>query len=326
MAVRYASIIIDISHESVDRIFQYRIPEQLQEEVRVGSQVRVPFGSGNRSRKGYVVEITEKAAFDEARIKEVAGLAKGSVTADTRLLELAWWMKERYGSTMHQALKTVLPVKRKVKARNKQVVKSMVEDERVREEKRKESVISLNQEQQQVVDAFRGDFDRGEQTPYLIHGITGSGKTEVYMAMIDHVLASGRQVIVLIPEIALTFQTVMRFYARFGEKICVMHSRLSEGERYDQFDRARRGEASIMIGARSALFAPFDRLGLIIMDEEHEGAYRSEGAPRYHAREVAEHLARTSGGFLVMGSATPSVEAYSKAEYDISLSFEILFL
>lgn len=314
MAVRYASIIIDISHESVDRIFQYRIPEQLQEEVRVGSQVLVPFGSGNRSRKGYVVEITEKAAFDEARIKEVAGLAKGSVTADTRLLELAWWMKERYGSTMHQALKTVLPVKRKVKARNKQVVKSMVEDERVREEKRKESVISLNQEQQQVVDAFRGDFDRGEQTPYLIHGITGSGKTEVYMAMIDHVLASGRQVIVLIPEIALTFQTVMRFYARFGEKICVMHSRLSEGERYDQFDRARRGEASIMIGARSALFAPFDRLGLIIMDEEHEGAYRSEGAPRYHAREVAEHLARTSGGFLVMGSATPSVEAYSKAE------------
>ncbi len=317
MAVRYASIIIDISHESVDRIFQYRIPEQLQEEVRVGSQVRVPFGSGNRSRKGYVVEITEKAAFDEARIKEVAGLAKGSVTADTRLLELAWWMKERYGSTMHQALKTVLPVKRKVKARNKQVVKSMVEDERVREEKRKESVISLNQEQQQVVDAFRGDFDRGEQTPYLIHGITGSGKTEVYMAMIDHVLASGRQVIVLIPEIALTFQTVMRFYARFGEKICVMHSRLSEGERYDQFDRARRGEASIMIGARSALFAPFDRLGLIIMDEEHEGAYRSEGAPRYHAREVAEHLARTSGGFLVMGSATPSVEAYSKAEAGI---------
>ena len=126
MAVKYASVIIDISHESVDRIFQYRIPENLLEEVKVGSQVCVPFGSGNRSRKGYVVEITEKAAFDEARIKAVTDLVKGSVTADSRLLELAWWMKERYGSTMHQALKTALPVKKRVKARNQQVVKSMI--------------------------------------------------------------------------------------------------------------------------------------------------------------------------------------------------------
>ena len=129
--------------------------------------------------------------------------------------------------------------------------------------------------------------------------------------------------IVLIPEIALTFQTVMRFYARFGERICVMHSRLSDGERYDQFDRARRGEAQIMIGARSALFTPFERLGLIVMDEEHEGAYRSEGAPRYHAREVAEHLARMEGAHFVMGSATPSVEAYSKAEAGLYRLFSL---
>ena len=183
MTVKYASVIIDISHESVDRIFQYRIPEDLQEEVKIGSQVCVPFGSGNRRRKGYVVEITEKAAFDEARIKEVAGLVKGSVTADSRLLELAWWMKERYGSTMHQALKTALPVKRRVKARNQQVVKSMIGDLWSWKEAEKKPDIFLNEQQQQVVDAFCRDYDKGERTPYLIHGITGSGKTEVYMTM-----------------------------------------------------------------------------------------------------------------------------------------------
>ena len=323
MAVKYASVIIDISHESVDRIFQYRIPENLLEEVKVGSQVCVPFGSGNRSRKGYVVEITEKAAFDEARIKAVTDLVKGSVTADSRLLELAWWMKERYGSTMHQALKTALPVKKRVKARNQQVVKSMIGNLWSWKETREQPDIFLNAQQQQIIQAFCRDYDKGERTPYLIHGITGSGKTEVYMAMIDHVLLLGFQVIVLIPEIALTFQTVMRFYARFGEQICVMHSRLSDGERYDQFDRARRGEAQIMIGARSALFTPFEKLGLIVMDEEHEGAYRSEGAPRYHAREVAEHLAGMEGAHFVMGSATPSVEAYSKAEAGLYRLFSL---
>ncbi len=127
----------------------------------------------------------------------------------------------------------------------------------------------------------------------------------------------------LIPEIALTYQTVMRFYARFGERICVMHSRLSAGERYDQFERARRGDTEIMIGARSALFTPFARLGLIVIDEEHEGAYQSEGAPRYHAREVAQQLARMHEAQLVLGSATPSIEAYSRARAGLYRLFSL---
>lgn len=318
MARKYASIIIDISHENVDRIFQYRIPESLLSEIRVGSQVCVPFGSGNRSRKGYVVDITEKAGFEESRIKEILGLVTGSITADSRLIALAWWMKERYGSTMNQALKTVLPVKRKVKARNKQVIRSMVTDPVFTGE-----AFCLNVWQQQIVDSFCRDYDQGKRIPYLIHGITGSGKTEVYMAMIDHVLARKYQVIVLIPEIALTYQTVMRFYARFGERICVMHSRLSAGERYDQFEKARKGETQIMIGARSALFTPFARLGLIVLDEEHEGAYQSEGTPRYHAREVAEQLAQMSGAQLVLGSATPSMESYSRAKAGLYRLFSL---
>ncbi len=317
MAFRYANIIIDISHENVDRIFQYRIPEHLLSEIRVGTQVCVPFGMGNRIRNGYVVEITEKADYDPSKIKEVAGLVKGSVTADARLIELAWWMKGRYGSTMNQALKTVLPVKRTVKARNRQVVGPLAADGA------RGSALCLNPDQQRIVDCFCQDYGQGDRTPYLIHGITGSGKTEVYMAMIEHVLGQGRQAIILIPEIALTYQTVMRFYAKFGRRICVMHSRLSAGERYDQFQQAKKGETDIMVGARSALFTPFPNLGLIVVDEEHEGAYKSEGAPRYHAREVAERLAQMNGASLVMGSATPSLEAYAKAKAGIYRLFTL---
>ena len=133
------------------------------------------------------------------------------------------------------------------------------------------------------------------------------------MGLIDHVRARGEQVIVLIPEIALTYQTVLRFYRRFGDQVSFINSKLSAGERYDQFERARKGEVQIMIGPRSALFTPFCRLGLIVIDEEHEGAYKSETMPRYHAREVAEYMAALSGASLVLGSATPSVESYTKA-------------
>ena len=317
MAIQYASIIIDISHENVDRVFQYRIPHEMLDQIRIGSLVSVPFGSGNRTRKGYVVDITEKAEYDIEKIKEIAGVVSGSVTAGSQLIELAWWMKEQYGSTMNQALKTVLPVKQKVKARNKQVVQSLVGPGEIR------PAVVLNPDQQLLVDRFCADYDRGDRMPWLIHGITGSGKTEVYMAMIEHVLAQDRQVIVLIPEIALTYQTVIRFYRRFGKRICVMHSRLSAGERYDQFERAKRGETSIMIGARSALFTPFPDLGLIVVDEEHEGAYKSEVTPRYHAREVAEKLAQMNHAQLVLGSATPSVESYAKAKAGVYRLFEL---
>ncbi len=310
MAEQYASIIIDISHEDVDRVFQYRIPSALMPKIRVGVQVCVPFGSGNRTRTGYVVEITDHTDYDRDKIKEISGIAEKSITADSTLIELAWWMKNQYGSTMNQALKTVLPVRKKVKARNKKIVETMTG---IKQQTGQDRKVSLNEEQQAVADAFFKAYDEKDRRPCLIHGITGSGKTEVYMAMIDHVLRQGRQIIVLIPEIALTYQTVSRFYSRFGDRICVMHSRLSEGERCDQFERAKRGETDIMIGARSALFTPFSNLGLIIMDEEHEGAYKSETTPRYHAREAALKLASLHDAVLVMGSATPSVEAYERA-------------
>lgn len=393
----FARVIIDISHEKVDRPFSYAIPESLREQIKAGCRVRIPFGSGNKERTGYVVGVSREAGYDRDKVKPVLGLVEGSVTAESQLIELAWWMKDRYGSTMNQALKTVLPVKQKVKGAEKKYIRCtlsprefeealkeavkkkyrarirlfeafssmpvipyeaavhqlgltaaslkplensgaiVIEKENVyrdpaagikknslktpsaKEETAQDGSVKeisrpqLNTEQQSIVQDFCLRYDAGERGISLIHGITGSGKTEVYMELIDHVRNRGKEVIVLIPEIALTYQTVMRFYKRFGQDVSFINSRLSAGERYDQFERAKQKEISIMIGPRSALFTPFKDLGLIIIDEEHEGAYKSDSSPRYHAREAAVFRAAQTKASLVLGSATPSVDSYEKA-------------
>lgn len=374
----YADVIIDISHEKVDRTFQYRIPERLQALVFVGVKVSVPFGSGNALRQGYVVGISGTAEFDIKRIKEIAGVETEQVSVQSQLIQLAWWMRKTYGSTMNQALKTVLPVKQKVQARKKRLYRCLIGGEELKEaaeqaehrgykararlltaflltdvipsevveqqlsispssikpllEKgilridshrispsplksagERKSAPLLNEEQAETARRFITDYREGIRKTYLLHGITGSGKTEVYMELMEHVLEQGMQVILLIPEISLTYQTVMRFYSRFGDQVAVINSRLSAGERYDQWSRAMKGEVSIMIGPRSALFSPFPKLGLIIMDEEHEGAYKSETTPRYHARETAEARAEIAHASLVLGSATPSLESYTRS-------------
>lgn len=178
---------------------------------------------------------------------------------------------------------------------------------------KKDGAVALNAAQQSVVSEILSDFDAGKRQTYLLHGVTGSGKTEVYMELIAHAAAQGRQSIMLIPEIALTFQTVRRFYERFGDRVSILHSRLSQGERYDQFERAKNGEIDIMIGPRSALFTPFSDIGFIIIDEEHENSYKSESVPKYHARETAIERARMAGASVVLGSATPSVDSYYHA-------------
>ena len=174
----------------------------------------------------------------------------------------------------------------------------------------------LSPEQQHIVDTVRSDYDEGKRDTYLIHGITGSGKTEVYIALIDDMIKRGKQAIVLIPEIALTYQTLMRFYRHFGQRVSVMNSSLSPGEKFDQMERARTGDIDIIIGPRSALFTPFPNTGIIIIDEEHESTYKSETMPKYHARETAIELARLlpDGAAVVLGSATPSLEAYYRAK------------
>ena len=160
-----------------------------------------------------------------------------------------------------------------------------------------------------AIDAAR---EAGRGDVVLVDGVTGSGKTEVYLSAIEHALAAGRGALVLVPEISLTAQTVGRFRSRFGDDVAVLHSRLSTGERFDQWDLVRQGEVHVVVGARSALFAPLADPGVIIIDEEHEGSYKQDKSPRYHAREVAARMARKRGCALVLGSATPSLEALGR--------------
>ena len=375
---QYADVIIDLSVKNVDRIFQYRIPDHLRDLVKPGVQVNIPFGKGNTERKGIVVGLSKETDYDPQKMKELLDVETGVVPIRTQMICLAFWMKDRYATTMNQALKTVLPVKAKVTPREERVIVSLkpkneIETLLVEAEKKKYRArirlyrallengelplkltseklgitasmlkplvekeivelkvspkepkyrgsfpaagkVRLNEEQRQAAETVIRDYDSGLRNTYMLYGITGSGKTEVYMELIDHTLREGRQVIVLIPEISLTYQTVMRFYRRFGNRVGIMNSRLSAGERYEQSERAANGEIDIMIGPRSALFTPFPDLGLIVIDEEHEGAYKSETAPRYDAREVARVRADMSGAVLVLGSATPSVESFYRAE------------
>ncbi len=375
----YAEVIVDISHENVDRPFTYGIPQHLQGQIALGSKVEIPFGKANRMITGYVVGFTEHLDFDASRVKDISALCEKSVSPEEKLIGIASFIKEKYGSTMITALKTVLPVKKATKAQEKKsvvalkdeselykaalIAKSKNQRAKVRllqalcespridyslvigklnvsaqtmlslekqgilkiETERsyrnpisfrggEASKVSLSKAQQEIVDAIEKDYAAGEPGKYLIHGITGSGKTEVYMELIAKRIEQGQQAIFLIPEISLTYQNVVRFYRRFGDKVSIMHSRLSAGERFDQFERARKGEVSIMIGPRSALFTPFSNLGIIVIDEEHEATYKSETMPKYHAREVAEEMAQRAGAALVLGSATPSLESYQKAK------------
>ncbi len=375
----YANIIIDISHEKVDRPFQYKIPDALQGKLEPGMCVQVPFGQGNRLRQGYVVEVTEKAQFPDEKMKQVEGILTGSLPVEADAIRLAVWMRQTYGSTMIAALRTVLPVKKSVKAKEKKKIRRLftreettavlgeairkhqgararllseliheeilpyelvvgklnvsastlrsleaqgvikVESENyyrnpVKLETAREAGLTLSKEQEAVREEVLSDYDKGIRKTYLIHGITGSGKTEVYLSLIEGMIKRKKQCIVLIPEITLTYQTLLRFYKRFGDRVSVMNSTLSAGEKYDQCQRARNGDLDVIIGPRSALFVPFPDLGLIVMDEEHEGSYKSEAMPKYHARETAQYLAKMKGASLVLGSATPSLEAYYRAK------------
>ncbi len=429
----FADIVIDISHSRLDQTFQYRVPEALQDILEPGNVVEVPFGRGDRPTKGYVLRITEYSTCPPEKLKEITHIETDLAGAESKLTALALWMRDYYGSTTVQALRTVLPFRERAAQRKKKTVvlkltqeealakleffrqknqrararllEALVQDSalpqeivtgslkittsvlraleeqgviacesqkvyrtpevlrRLREEseggrgisaasdgeivsdvapadrfleeqasteapgktgqadrsqseekREKPSKIRLNREQQDIVDAILDEWDDPQCREYLIHGVTGSGKTAVYMELISAVLHKGRQAILLIPEISLTYQNVIRFYHRFGDRISVLHSRLSQAERYDQFERARTGDIDVMIGPRSALFTPFQKLGIIIIDEEHEPSYKSETVPRYQARETAQKRAALENAKLVLGSATPSLEAYYEAE------------
>lgn len=375
----YAKVIVDITHEKLDKVFEYIIPSELEGVLQVGVEVIVPFGRGNRETNGYVIGITDTCEYEAEKVKPILRLAEKRMAIEGKLVALAGWMKEHYGGTMIQSLKTVLPIKKEEQQKIKRYVRLLLSQEEgkekleeylkknqrarvralaalldngvleyeflikklnvsrdvlraledqgvaqiesehvfrnpIKDRKQDWKPVEYTEEQQNAIDRFREDYLKGENKTYLLYGVTGSGKTEVYMEMIARVIRDGKQAIVLIPEIALTYQTVMRFYKRFGNRISILNSRMSNGERYDQMMRAKEGGIDVMIGPRSALFTPFPNLGLIVIDEEHEPTYKSEQIPRFHARETAIERAKLEHASVVLGSATPSLEAFYRAE------------
>lgn len=446
----YAQVIIDANHAEVDRVFDYRVPAQWEEEVCVGLRVMVPFGQRNTKREGYVIALTETTEVPEGKIKGIVEiLDEGRPILTPSILELAKWMKKEYFCTLNQCLQAVMPAGIRTKSvwyaeltgqtaelsekeqqmidvleeqggavplreleqifgnrteyilrclQEKKVVRlhqkttrstykkekryvSLTENEElliaakekaekdkrlagqlrvlsaisqgeslsVEELKEKAAVtdspihtllqkgVLVEQRRQEKRDVFqledytptqpfyptpeqaqaltllREEEQKAQKRPVLLHGVTGSGKTEIYMQLIEHVIMEGKQAIVLVPEISLTPQIMERFISRFGKRVSVTHSRLSLGERLDQWRKARDGEISIIIGPRSALFMPFSNLGVIVMDECHESSYISDVTPKYHTREVARKLSELTGALLVMGSATPDIDSYHRA-------------
>ena len=375
--MQYALVLTDITNHKTDRVFTYRVPQELSGSISVGMRVVVPFGS-RKFVDGYVLGFSDTADIDESRIKPIARLPEAYPILLPQQIQLAYWIKEQYHTVLAQAVRLMVPsVLRKSTAGEKSVsvvrlnvpevqealravrpgtkkqaileylsgctecakselaqkfgsieqpLKQLCADGIVTVEKRRQvrspykeltpkhtEWLSLKREQQAAFEQIRDAIDRGDGD-ILLHGVTGSGKTEVYMRAIRHALESGGSAIMLIPEISLTPQTVGRFRERFGRSVAVLHSALGAGERYDEWQRIRSGEARVVVGARSAIFAPCTNLKLIIIDEAHESSYIAGSHPAYSAVEVARKLARLHGGILVLGSATPSVEQYYSAQ------------
>ena len=296
----YAEVIVDISHEAIDKSFSYRIPEDMV--LHVGDPVLVPFGRGKK--KAYVLSIHERVCFPEEKIKDIDSVLDKEFSVEEELLSLAVWMSREYGTGLNQCLKTVIPVKKKVKKRGKATELLW---------KAEEAPLSLTKEQANVLEGIKLAFSKGEKAA-LLFGVTGSGKTEVYLKLMEEIIRKGKEVIFLIPEISLSFQTRSRIEKRFPGLVSVLHSKMSQGERVESMEKCRSGEVKILMGPRSALFAPFSNLGLIIMDEEQDRSYKSEQAPRYETRDVIRKRGELSSCPVLFGSATPSVQLFSEVE------------
>lgn len=366
-----ATVAVERTFFNLDSDYDYAVPPALADWVRPGVAVEVPFGSGNRLRRGIVLQVF--VGINPA-LKDIARVCDYGTELDESQIRLARWMKSRYFCTTYECLLQMLPrgfgkigvagvrMAELTVSRGEElprltpkqqsvadllldigsatveeiktlcgvgdgVLKNMEKCGVLRFFKKekyrnpyadlpaapKAAEIELSAEQTKAYHTLSAMLD-GDGGSALLYGVTGSGKTQVYMRLIDRALQQGKDTIVLVPEIGLTPQVLGLFHQRYGRQVAVLHSGLSIGERNDEYRRADRGEAKIVLGTRSAVFAPLHTLGLIIMDEEQELTYKSERTPRYHARDIARYRAGESGALFVMASATPSIESYAAAK------------
>lgn len=371
-----AEVIIDRNVKKLNRKFDYKVPETLEDLVDVGSRVLVPFGNQKNLEQGYIIKLKETTDFE---VKEIAGLEEN---LPEEKINLARWMARKYFCNVSECIKLMLTPGTRTKNNSKKVTNKTIEclylnkdfkieEKQIRGEKQKRLIeflktnegletcdiekivevsrttinslikkdilrveqkqvyrnplinkkvslnpkLKLNDEQRKAYNKIENAINEKRFEEFLIYGVTGSGKTEIYLQLIEKALKENKSSIVLVPEISLTPQMLDRFIGRFGkEKIAVLHSKLSIGERHDEWERIKKGKTKIIIGARSAIFAPVENLGLIIIDEEHDQSYKSEASPRYDAREVAAEIAKTKNIPLILGSATPDLATFYKTE------------
>ena len=369
-----AEIIIDNKAKKLNRKFDYKIPETLEDVIEVGSRVLVPFGNLKKLEQGYVIKIKDSTDYE---VKEIAGLEEN---LSQEKIQLARWMARKYFCNVSECIKLMLTPGTKSKDIEKRTgdkrlnfvyIANKNEEIALRGEKQKKAIefirknagltipeiiefagvgretinslakkglieireekvnrnplalkkaeqnhkLKLTEEQQEAFNKIKKSLDTNTFEEFLLYGVTGSGKTEVYLQLIENVLEKEKSAMMLVPEISLTPQMIDRFIGRFGkEKIAVIHSRLSLGERHDEWTKIKEGQAKIVIGARSAIFAPALDLGIIIIDEEHDSSYKSESSPRYNAKEIAEQLCKNNNIPLILGSATPDINTFYKTQ------------
>ena len=305
--MKYVNVVVENKSKHTDMIFTYR---DCDSGAKTGDCVLIPFGRGNKTKRGFVFGITDAADCPEEKIKDIQGIDPNLCLSE-EIIKTAAWMKQRYAITYSDAINCFLPPgKPAAEGKQKEPYKDI--------EGNYTQPDALTGEQRIAADAIKSAIDEGRQENFLIHGVTASGKTQVYMEVISECLDRGRTAIVLVPEISLTGQLIERFVGRFGkEAIAAMHSRLTQRERYDEWQRIRSGKAKIVIGARMGVFAPLANIGAIIMDEEHEASYKSDMTPKYDTVEIALKRTAAWGGVLVLGSATPSVTSYERCREGI---------
>ncbi len=295
----YADVALGLPSEP----FQYEVPAHLLGKIQAGQRVWVKI----RERKlvGTVVGLSSQKAFEE--IKPIDSLIDTSPILDEHFLALSRWMSEYYFCSQGQALEAILPAPFK---KGKFTMKSRAKKTSETAHQVDPHDFPLTPSQKKAYEAIREAQIQKKSKTFLLHGITGSGKTEVYMQVIRDLIGQSQGSIVLVPEISLTPQTVDRFHSRFGDCLAVIHSRLPQARRVEEWHRIRSGQARVVVGARSAIFSPVQNLSLIVIDEEHDTSYKQGETPRYHAREVAAWRAQHSGASLLLGGATPSLESY----------------
>lgn len=288
--------------------FTYRIPDEHREAVARGSQVRVPFG--RREVEGFVVDLG--ASSEREKLKPLLEVAPGGPVFDEAMLRLTRWISEYYLAPWGEVLRAALPGGVRMRPERGRAARvpdpwSLPVSGLTRE------AFRPTEEQAEAIRTVHAALDERQYAAFLLFGVTGSGKTEVYLSAVDRVLSQGGTALVLVPEISLAVQIVGRFRAWFGDGVAVLHSALTARQRRQTWDRARAGELRVILGARSAIFVPLPNLRLVIVDEEHEGAYKQEEVPRYSARDVAVIRGTMSRATVILGSATPSLESMENA-------------